>query len=100
MSILVIGGDRVDNILAMLKDYGATNTTHWDSRRRSTSHKKIPSKTDAIIMLSDFLSHNSMYQFKRDAKELNIPLIYARRGVASVANEFEKLIKGGKKSAQ
>ncbi|MDX9813084.1 MAG: DUF2325 domain-containing protein [Sulfurimonas sp.] len=96
MSVLVIGGDKINSILEMLKSLGATSTTHWDSRRRSTSHKKIPTKTDAIIMISDFLSHNSMYQFKKDAKEQNIPLIYARRGVASVASEFDRFLKGGK----
>lgn len=96
MSVLVIGGDKVNSILEMLKSFGVKSAIHWDSRRRSTSHKKIPLKTDAIIMLSDFLSHNSMYQFKKDAKDQNIPLIYAKRGVASVASEFDKFLKGGR----
>lgn len=93
MSVLVIGGDKLNKILELLKSLGATDAHHWDSRRRSTSHKKIPSKTDLVIMLTDFLSHNSMYQFKKDAKEQNIPLICTRRGNASITSEFDKFIK-------
>ncbi|WP_324171771.1 DUF2325 domain-containing protein [Sulfurimonas sp.] len=92
MSILLIGGDKVTNITDLLKSLGATKTTHWDSRKNSTSHKKIPANTDAIIMLTDFLKHNSMSHFKKSAKKQDIPLICTRRGTASVAAEFNKFL--------
>jgi len=92
MSILLIGGDKVSSITQLLKELGATKTTHWDSRRNSTSHKKIPLDTDAVIMLTDFLKHNSMSYFKKSAKKQNIPLICTRRGTSSVEMEFTKFM--------
>ncbi|MBL0707447.1 MAG: DUF2325 domain-containing protein [Sulfurimonas sp.] len=92
MSILLIGGDKITNIMDLLKSLGATKTTHWDSRRNSTSHKKIPANTDAVIMLTDFLKHNSMSYFKKSAKKQDIPLICTRRGASSVELEFNKFL--------
>ena len=93
MSILLIGGDKVNNITELLKSFGVTKMTHWDSRKNSTSHKKIPANTDAVIMLVDFLKHNSMSYFKKSAKKQSIPLICTRRGTASVEAEFSKFLK-------
>lgn len=92
MSILLIGGDKISSITEQLKSLGATKTTHWDSRKNSTSHKKVPANTDLIIMLTDFLKHNSMSHFKKSAKKQNIPLICTRRGNSSVAQEFTKFL--------
>ena len=92
MSILLIGGDKVSSITELLKRLGVSKTTHWDSRRNSTSHKKIPQDTDAVIMLTDFLKHNSMSYFKKSAKKQNIPLICTRRGTSSVELEFTKFM--------
>jgi hypothetical protein len=92
MSVLIIGGDRVDKITLLLQSLGVTQTTHWDSRKNSTSHKKVPQQTDAIIMLTDFLKHNSMSHFKKVAKKQNIPCICTRMGCGSVCLEFKKFL--------
>jgi len=75
MSVLVIGGDKITRLQSLLLSLGATKTHHWDSRRNSTSHKQLPQQTDMIIMLTDFLKHNSMDHFKRQAKKSDIPFI-------------------------
>jgi len=95
MSVLIIGGDKISNLTELLKNLGVTKTTHWDSRRNSTSHKKIPLNTDVVIMLVDFLRHKSMSYFKKSAKKQNIPYICTRRGSASIQNEFNKFLQGG-----
>jgi hypothetical protein len=96
MSVLIIGGDKIDNIAKLLLSLGATDTVHWDSRKNSTSHKKIPMQTDAIIMLTDFLKHNSMDHFKKTAKKQNIPYICTRRGTASITADFTKFLESYK----
>lgn len=95
MSVLLIGGDKVNKITELLKRLGVTNTVHWDSRRNSTLHKEIPFNTDVVIMLTDFLKHNTMYYFKKSAKKKQIPFICTRRGMASVQNEFTKFLEEG-----
>jgi hypothetical protein len=96
MSILIIGGDKISKISELLLELGATSTEHWDSRKNSTSHKSIPKNTDAIIMLTDYLKHNSMHHFKKCAKKQNIPCICTRRGSAAVTQEFTKFLQGEK----
>ncbi|MEA1955519.1 MAG: DUF2325 domain-containing protein [Campylobacterota bacterium] len=96
MSVLLIGGDKIERLKELLKHLGAKHTTHWDSRKNSTLNKKIPKNIDLIIMLTDFLQHNSMSYFKKTAKKKNIPYICTRRGSASVENSFSKFIEGGK----
>ena len=95
MSVLLIGGDKVNKITELLQNLGVSKTVHWDSRKNSTSHKKIPFDTDVVIMLVDFLKHNSMSHFKKSAKKRNIPYICTRRGSASIQNEFENFLQGG-----
>ena len=92
MSVLLIGGDKISKLEALLRSLGATKTTHWDSRRNSTSHKSIPVNTDVVIMLTDFLKHNSMSYFKKSAKKLDIPYLCVRRGSNSIATEFTTFI--------
>lgn len=75
MSILVIGGDKITRLQSLLASLGATKTSHWDSRNKSTTHRQLPQKTDMLIMLTDFLNHNAMHDFKRQAKKCAIPFI-------------------------
>lgn len=75
MSILVIGGDKISRLKDILAILGATKTRHWDSRNKTATFKKLPHGTDMIIMLTDFLNHNSMYHFKNDAKKTSVPLL-------------------------
>ncbi|PIF03309.1 MAG: hypothetical protein CSA86_05895, partial [Arcobacter sp.] len=59
MSILLIGGDKIDPISDMLKGLGVKNIEHWDARKKSSApKKKVPQDTDCIIMLTSFLNHN------------------------------------------
>lgn len=91
MSILVIGGDKIGKIEALMQNMGATRVQHWDSRRSSTCHKEIPQRTDGIIMLTDFLNHNAMTHFKRMAKKREIPYVCVRRGTANICQAFSKM---------
>ena len=91
MSILIIGGDKIGKLETLVRSLGATKTVHWDSRSKSVTNKQIPVGTDGIIMLIDFLRHNSMTYFKGAAKKEDIPVMYVRRGTRSVATKFVKL---------
>ncbi len=86
MSVLVVGGDRISAIKDILKEYGATSITHWSARgKRAISKKNIPSGTDCVLLLTDFLNHNAMKQFKKEAKSKDIPLLCSKRACSSVS---------------
>lgn len=43
-------------------------------------------------MITSFLNHNTMLKYKSEAKKKNIPFICAKRSVASVYDEYVKVI--------
>ena len=72
MSILVIGGDEITSIRAVLSNFGCKKVTHWDARKESINHKDIPQNTDCLVMLTNFLNHNTMKKFRNEAKKKEI----------------------------
>ena len=81
MSVLIIGGDRIEPMKEVLREFGASRFTHWDARNPRVTRKKIPECTQCVVMMTDFLNHNAMNHFKREAKRLGIALFQAERGV-------------------
>lgn len=96
MSVLIIGGDNISPIKSILSRLGATSISHWSARNKhSINRKKLPS-VDCLVMLTNFLNHNSMHKFKNEAKRRNIPFICAMRNENSILNEFNKKFGGEK----
>lgn len=95
MSILIIGGDKIDSIRTMLESLGAQRFYHWDGRKKSSApKKKIPNDTNLIVMLTSFLNHNTMHKYKNEAKKRNIPFVCTKRSVNCVYEECTKLLDG------
>lgn len=88
MSVLVLGGDRIEGITDSLSLLGVKDITHWSLRKTRDINKKIPQNTQYVIMLTNFLNHNAMYKFKTEAKKRNIPFICANRNENSVICKF------------
>jgi len=95
MSVLVLGGDKIDPILNILYELGVTNVTHWTGRKLKNGRKKakqIPSKTDLVLMLTNFLNHNAMLHYREEAKNRGVCIAYSTRNIDSVKCEIIKLI--------
>ncbi len=90
MSVLVIGGDKIDSISSVLQSFAFDKIVHWDARNPSVVRKEIPSDTRLIIMLTNFLNHNAMNKFKNEAKRKAIQFICAKRSESSVFCELCK----------
>lgn len=94
MSVLIIGGDKIGTIKSILSEFGILSVTHWDTRKKSSAcRKEIPQNTDYILMLTDFLNHNAMYKYRKEAKKKNIPIICTKRSSSSVYCEVCKFLK-------
>lgn len=91
MSILVIGGDEITPIKAVLQNFGANKITHWDARAQSINHKEIPQDISHLVMLTNFLNHNTMKKFRTQAKKRELPVICAKRSVSCVYSECVKI---------
>ncbi|MDR0746315.1 MAG: DUF2325 domain-containing protein [Helicobacteraceae bacterium] len=84
MSVLVIGGDRVDCVKEVLISRGVDRVMHWDMRKARDCDRKLPECAECVVMMIDYLSHNAMNRFKKEAKKNGVKVICSKRGKASV----------------
>lgn len=93
MSIVIIGADYLGSIEKNLYSMGVTVLTHIDGRKGSNQTKiSIPKKTDMVLILTDYVNHNTAKVVKNMAKAQDIPLIYSKRSWSAVE---EKLVSCG-----
>lgn len=96
MYILVIGGDEIAPIKTALKNLGCERITHWSGRKESINHRDLPQNIGCLVMLTNFLNHNTMRKFRNEAKKKAIPIICTKRSVTCLYCEFMKIF-GSKK---
>ena len=93
MCIVVIGADYLGAIEKNLYSLGVTKLKHIDGRRVSNQNKiSIPQKTDFVLVLTDYINHNTAKMVKAVARSQDVPLIFSRRSWGAVE---EKLISSG-----
>jgi len=93
MCIVVIGADYLGNIEKNLYSLGVTKLKHIDGRKVSNQNKiSIPPKTDFVLVLTDYVNHNTAKMVKAIARTQDIPLIFSKRSWGAVE---EKLISAG-----
>ena len=79
MSILVIGGDKINSIESILKTLGVSSIVHWDARKKASTCKKIiPIDIKCVVMLTSFLNHNAMKHFRSEAKKRDLPIVCSK----------------------
>ncbi len=93
MSVLIIGGDDIISIKAVLNSLGVEKITHWNGRKNfGTKAKNIPIGTDYLLMMTDFINHNMMKKYKKLAKKGGVSIVCTRRSVSCVYGEFCKVL--------
>ena len=91
MSILILGGDRIDPIRKILTELGVSDIIHWTARNQKCGRKKdkvIPTKVKMVLMLTNFLNHNAMKHYRAEAKSKDLPIVYSTRNVDCVKEAF------------
>lgn len=83
INAVVVGADRLGNIPDLLKGHNIRIKQHISGR--DSSHQKktpqLPSGTDLLILLTDFLGHNVMKTFRAAAQRSGIRVLACRRSV-------------------
>lgn len=90
-TVLIIGGDRVDRYKAFLAEHGFASVTHWDGRRKSECHRRLPQSLDLVVIMIDQVSHGLLYKMRRQADERHLPVIYTQRSVTQLAKALESI---------
>ncbi len=83
-AILVIGGDRLGNIVSLLQERGFSQVHHVTGRKASQTGVKIPACVDLIIVLTDFVNHNLAKTVKSQAKERSLKILFCKRSCAAI----------------
>lgn len=89
---LVVGADRLGNIPDLLRDHNIAIRHHISGREPSHQKKtpQLPSGTDLVILLTDFLGHNVMKAFRTAAQRAGVQVMACRRSVCSVKQALDQ----------
>lgn len=83
VSAVVVGADRLGNIPELLKGHNIAIRHHISGRDPAHQKKtlQLPSGTDLLILLTDFLGHNVMKTFRAAAQRSGVKVLVCRRSV-------------------
>jgi len=92
LSAVVVGADRLGNIPDLLRRHNISILQHVSGRE--TAHQKkgmqLPSGTQLVILLTDFLGHNVMKTFRCAAGQRGVPVLACRRSVCAMQQALEQ----------
>lgn len=89
MQILIVGADNLGGIERNLKLINKAKIVHVTGR--NTADRKCCSLSPAIklvLILTDFVNHNTAKVYKRQAKLSGIPLICAKRSWSAIERKL------------
>jgi len=86
VSAVIVGADRLGNIPDLLKGHNITIRHHISGRDPAHQKKtlQLPSGTDLLILLTDFLGHNVMKTFRAAAQRSGVRVLACRRSICSM----------------
>ena len=92
LSAVIIGADRLGNIPDLLKGHNIAITHHISGRDPSHQKKtlQLPSGTELVILLTDFLGHNVMKTCRTAAPRAGIRVVACRRSVCSMRQALQQ----------
>ena len=83
---LVVGADSLGNIPDLLQNFNIAIKHHVSGRAPAHQKKtlQLPSGTELVILLTDFLGHNVMKRFRAAAQHSGVRVLVCRRSVCSL----------------
>lgn len=86
VSALVVGADKLGNIPMLLEGHNIAIRHHVSGRAPAHQKKtpQLPSGTELVILLTDFLGHNVMKRFRAAAQRSGVRVLACRRSVCSM----------------
>lgn len=94
MNAVVVGADRLGNIPEALAGMGVHIAHHISGRNASHQRKLpgLPRGTQLLILLTDFLGHNTMRHFRDVARANSVPVVCCRRSAVCVAESVQRCL--------
>ena len=93
MSVVIVGGDSLGHIEKKLYERGVTKLVHVSGRKKSDNKRVVlNNQIAAVLIFTDYISHNLMEAVKSQARCFDIPVIFSNRSWSAVE---QKLAVGG-----
>jgi hypothetical protein len=89
VSVLVVGGDKIDNIKENLKDVGFDKIKHVSGRRKKHRQVQIPANIDLVLVLTDFIGHKVAETIKNQSKSSDVKIIYSKRSWINIEKSLK-----------
>ena len=79
LSVMLVGGDRLEGLLKCLDSHGMHSINHISGRKKSEMRKlHIPAATSLVVVLVDYINHMTVKHVKDQAKAQGIPVLFTR----------------------
>ena len=92
LNAVVVGADRLGNIPDLLGSHNIRIIHHVSGRDPSHQRRtlQLPSGTELVILLTDFLGHNVMKSFRQAAQKSGARVLACRRSVCAMQQALEQ----------
>lgn len=91
MSLMIVGADNLGSIRDNVKSLGFEEIIHLDGRKKSKFRNfEIPSETDFVLVMTDYINHAVMRKVKKAAKDRGVSVIYARRSWSAIYKKLQR----------
>ncbi|MCD8504324.1 MAG: DUF2325 domain-containing protein [Burkholderiaceae bacterium] len=92
LNAVVVGADRLGNIPDLLGSHNIRIIHHVSGRDPSHQRRtlQLPSGTELVILLTDFLGHNVMKSFRQAAQRSGAKVMACRRSVCAMKQALEQ----------
>ena len=92
LNAVIVGADRLGNIPDLLDTHNIRIIHHISGRDPSHQRRalRLPSGTELVILLTDFLGHNVMKSFRQAAQRSGAKVMACRRSVCAMQQALEQ----------
>ena len=92
VNAVIVGADRLGNIPELLGSHNIRIIHHVSGRDPAHQRRtlQLPSGTELVILLTDFLGHNVMKSFRQAAQRSGARVMACRRSVCAMQQALEQ----------
>lgn len=78
MSILIVGGDRIDRIRQEFTRRGSNRIEHWSGHKPGDLKRDIPDHVELVVLICNRVNHALAVRVRKTAEQRQLAIIYTR----------------------
>ncbi|WP_306477618.1 DUF2325 domain-containing protein [Methyloversatilis sp.] len=90
MSILVVGGDHLNQFEESAREAGIERLHHWSGRRSGDHHQPLPQGLKGIVLVIDHVNHGMAARVRRLASQNGLPIVFAARSRSQIRSALAR----------